>query len=77
MIRSHTLLQINVAEQAALVRVFAAHRRPHPRLPGNQQRANAATFSAACSHVRFQEVGRGFPFRDGCAGQETGPEDAG
>ena len=44
----------------------------------------ALTSSTACSHVRIQDVGRTVSFRGGgwmqaveCAGQETGPEDAG
>jgi hypothetical protein len=49
MIRPHPLLQIDVAEQAALVRIVAAHRRPPVRQPeGISDAPVQQPFSAAC-----------------------------
>ena len=62
----------------------AKHVENGPSWPRVLSQRFVVPLSTVCSHVRFQEVGRVFPFRGGgwhrpygCAGQETGPEDAG
>jgi hypothetical protein len=57
MIRSHPLLQVDVAEQTTAVRVVAAHRYP-PNSPGsgNQRRSKCATFFSTLLVARADEV---------------------
>ena len=84
MIRPNPLLKIYVAEKPAANLVVAPHRHPLSPLQGITMRKINNPFSAACSHVRFQGLGRNFSSTlqrrgsaDRCAQPETGPEDAG
>jgi hypothetical protein len=59
-------LAAHVAEQRVAPRIPTAHRTsPHISSRGmdyNPDLANDATFSASCSHVRFQGFGRNYSF---------------